>query len=229
MAILKQRDAIRQFLDFAERVRSKQQRCAAAAHDFHFQETAKFGGRERVEAAGGLVQKQHGWGVEKSAGESQALEHSARVGARLAVQDFLQAKQLSEFANSAGCVRAEQIVHRGEQAEISASGQTTIKSFFAARVVAEQAASARCVARHVAAADVRASAGGQKQRGQHAKKSGFAGAVRPDHGHGFARLDRKRNPSESTQRGARDRLQESAPSGMGRRKILLEIFDDNCA
>lgn len=55
----KQYNSTCHFFNFAERVRSKDQRCPKPADDFAFEEAAKLSGRQGIKAARRLVEKQH--------------------------------------------------------------------------------------------------------------------------------------------------------------------------
>ena len=81
----------------------------AAAKDFSFQEAAKLGGTDGIQAARRLIQQENPRLVNESASEAQTLHGTGRERTNLAVEDFFEMKlsascamRLAEAAPEAG-------------------------------------------------------------------------------------------------------------------------------
>jgi len=94
--------AIREQLDFGERVRGEEQGSPATAQHLRFQEAAKFRGGDGVEAARGLVEKQDAGLVQNGAIQAEALDCAGGQRAHLAVERFTELKLFGEVARCAG-------------------------------------------------------------------------------------------------------------------------------
>ena len=91
--------AIGEELDFCESVRGEEQGRLAILKDFRFQETAKFGRGDGVEAARRFIKEQDAGLVEKGASQAEALDRSAGERAHLPVERFAELKLFSELGN----------------------------------------------------------------------------------------------------------------------------------
>src|SRR5579864_20696 len=106
-AFVEHGDASGKFVDFAESVRSEKQGRAEAGDNLPPQEPAKIRGGERVEAAGGLVEKKNAGTVQKRAGEAETMNHAGRVGADLPVEDGAEGQEIADFEDAARGFAAE--------------------------------------------------------------------------------------------------------------------------
>ena len=174
---IEQDDAVSNLFDFAEHVRGKKQRSAAAADEIVLQQAPEVCGGERIEAARRLIEQEDGRAVEQSAGQAEAVRHPGGIGAHLAVEVARNAHPCCDRSDAIASGRARQVVHGGKKGEILPAAQATVEAFVTAGVVAELLARARCFAFGIEATEHGAAAGRDDQGGENAQKRRFARAV----------------------------------------------------
>lgn len=227
LSLLEKQDAVRELFDFLEGVGGEKERSSATFDDFNLEEAAEIGGGERIEAAGGFVKEKDGGFVEEGAGKSKAVGHAGGESAHLAVELPGNLQPFGGARDSLADGGRRKIVHGGEECKIFTGGKARVKTFVAAGVIAELFSGERAFLLGVVAADEGAAACGNDKSGEDAQEGCLSGAVRADQGDGFAAAKFEADAGESALGGAGDRVKEGAPSGAGRRKVFLEIFDYN--
>jgi hypothetical protein len=153
-------DARGELLDFRERVGRKKERGGAGTEDFGFKETAKLGGGDGVEAAGGLVKKQDTGLVEESASETESLDGAGGKSADLAIESFGEMKSIGELGDAFGGVGRGKPIETAEEEKIFAAGETRIETMVGAGVIAEETADGAGIFHGVVAGEIGMAAGG---------------------------------------------------------------------
>jgi hypothetical protein len=163
--------------------------------------------------------------VEESPCEAQAMHHSGRESADLAIEIITNAHPAGHLDNSVACDGAGDVVHRGKERQIFPGCEPAVKSFVPSGVISELLSRASAIEFDIEAAESCPAARRNNEGGEYAKKSGLSGAVGADQCDGFAGIYRERYSRESSLRRTRNRLQQSSPSGEGRREIFFEGID----
>ena len=145
--------------------------------------------------------------MNKSARQTETLEHAGRICTGLAIERFVQPEEIGEFADSLCDLGARKIVQTGEQAKIFAAGKPAVKAFLDTGVIPDLLARAKRVSRDVGPANFGATARGKEQSGEHAQEGGLPSAIFSDEGNCFSRINREGDPAECAQRLAGDGVQ----------------------
>ncbi len=170
-------DAVGEEFDLGQSVRGEEQRSIAAAEDFGFEEAAKIGGGDRVEAAGGFIEEEDAGLVEQGASEAEALDCAGGKRAHLAVQGFFEMELLGENGDALCGGGIRKMIEAAKEAQILAAGEAGVEADVAAGVVAELAANGARVENGVMSGDLCAAAGREQKRGENAEESGLARAI----------------------------------------------------
>ena len=220
--VLEDGDAIGEEFDLGEGVGSEKQRGLAGLHDLRFQEMAEGRGGDRVEAAGGLVEKKNARGVKEGASEGEALNGAGRKSADLAIERFGELELCGELRDAIAGGGLREMIEAAKEEEVFAGGEACVKALVGAGVVTERAADGTRRRDGVMSGDGGMAGGGKKKRGQDAEEGGFAGAVRAEERDGFTVAEFERDILKCGQSGLFKWLEKSPPAGAGRRKEFGE-------
>lgn len=114
------------------------------------------------------------------------------------------------------------MVQAAEKTEILGAGDAREKTQVRTRMITQMAADRSRRADGIESGDKRGAARREKKRGENAKQGGLSRAVGPEQGYRLARLDPKRNPTESRGTGSGEGLQKGAPAAESRREEFFE-------
>src|SRR5271163_3728452 len=132
-----QQHAVGYLRNLTQGVRSEQQRSAMLAHQVVFQKSTKIRGRERVEAARGLIEQQHRWLMEQRARQAHAVSHTGGKSTYLAIEFRGDTQAFSDDLYARAGFRSGHIVHGREELQIFPGAQTNVEALVATGVVAE--------------------------------------------------------------------------------------------
>jgi len=160
--------------------------------------------------------------VEKGASQAKALHRSGRERTHLAVESFFEMELLYEKIDALRGGGFRKMIKATEEAQIFAASKPGVEADVAAGVIAELAANGARLEHGIVPGDLRAAAGGEKQRGENAEERGFARAVCAEQCQRFARTHFEGKPGESNDAGLFEWLEQGTQAGAGGRKKLLE-------
>ena len=220
-------DTVSEELDFLERVGREEQSGIAGFQDPLLKKIAKLGGGNGIEAAGRLIEKQHGRTMKQRAGEAQALHGTGGKRAHLAIESIRQLESRGELSDACGCRGGRHSIEAAEKKEVLASAEARVKAEIAAGVKSEIAAHSGGIARDVVTRDPREAIRRQEESSQDTEQRGFAGAVCAKQSHGFAGRGFQRDAGERRDRGFLKGLEQCAPAAARGRKGFLEGVDEN--
>ena len=139
--------------------------------------------------------------MEQGADETQALDRAGGERTQLAVKSFFQMELLREKSDALRSRGFRKMIKAAEKAQIFAAGKPSVEADVAAGVIAELASNGARIENGIVPGDLRATAGGEKQRGENAEERGFARAVCAEQRQRFPGTHFERNPGESNNTG----------------------------
>ena len=153
-----------------------------------FEQRLHFEPGPRVEAAGGLVEDQHGRVVDERFGQAEPLLHAARQAVDEVVALVREVEQLQHVADDGFAAAARNLVGDGEEVQELPDLHAVVDAEVVGHV-ADALADADRVARDAVAVDGAFAGGGPEQRGEEANRGALAGAVGADEAEHLAGAD----------------------------------------
>ena len=126
------------------------------------QESPEFGGRERIQAARGFIEKQHRRPVKHGARQAQPVNVPRRKRAHLAVEQLAEAERAGEFRNPPRGLGIGNIIEAGKQHQIFSRAEARIKASVPAGVIANLQADLGGLTGDIETADLGAAASGNQ-------------------------------------------------------------------
>ena len=151
----------------------------------HFPELAA---RDRIDAAGRLVEEDDARLVEQRDRERQLLPPAERDRADELIGGVLEPEAREHPAGAVADVAIAQVVDAAVERDVLADGEVLVEREALAHV-ADVALDALGLAGDVVSGDGRAAGGGREQTGQHPDRGGLAGAVRAEEAEHLAGAD----------------------------------------
>ena len=139
--------------------------------------------------------------MEKGASKAQALHRSRRERTHLAVESFFQMEMLREKSGALCGGGFRKMIKATEEAQIFTARKPGVEANVATGMIADLAANGARLENGIVPGDLRAAAGGEKQRGENAEERGFARAVCAEQRQRFAGTHFEGKPGESNDAG----------------------------
>lgn len=215
-------DTVGEQFDLWQSVGGEEQGSIAAAKHLGFEEAAKFGSGDSVQAARRFIKEEDAWLMQQGAGEAQSLHRAGRKGADLAVKRFFEMELFREQRDALRSGGVRKMVEAAEEPQILATGKPRVKAEVATGMVAELAANGARVENGIVSRDLRMAPRGKEQRGKNLEKRGFACAICSQQRQSFTGTHFEGNSGERDNGRLFKRLQEGAPAAACGGKRLLQ-------